>query len=69
MFLCVNRVAKEGYITGNFISLPVNLQNFGIFQGFYIFSGPFVNFRLSQVSVIISGPLSGLIPLLYEIIT
>lgn len=50
MFLCVNRVAKEGYITGNFISLPVNLQNFGIFQGCYVFNGPFVNFRLSQVS-------------------
>jgi hypothetical protein len=47
-------------------TLPVNYWNFGIFQGFYIIyhessSGPFGYFRLSQVSVIISGPLSGLI--------
>ena len=67
------RVAKGGYITGNLLILPVNYKNVGISQGFYVIyqtsSGPFGYFRLSQVSVIISGPLCGIITCqIYEII-
>ena len=64
MWVVPPTVAKGGNIAGNFRSLPVNYQNFGNFQGFYVIdvtSAPFGYFRFSQVSTIISGPLCGLI--------
>lgn len=54
------RVAKGGYIPGNVQNVPVNYQGFDVIYH-KTSSGPFGNLRLSQVSVIISGPPCGFI--------
>jgi hypothetical protein len=72
--LTMARVAKAGYVTGNFLILHGNYQNFDIFQGFHVIyhnisSGLYGYFRLSKVSVIMSGSLWGLITCkIYDII-